>query len=122
MNDVMVPLSEVAELIVHIVDGHKQAKLLEAGDSPEQTVKSEKNEDKDEQKKDVELDNTDSEDAAKEWSEGVAPIVDPYTTEGSDTKAKDQSSAVETERGSQKPSAQDKLAEFICKKLDEQWG
>lgn len=124
MNDTMVPLSEVAELIVHMVRGQtKQAKPLDADTPASITVKDEKNEDQDVKVKDKVLNPTKSDAAAKEMSDGVAAIVDPYTTEGSDTKAVDESSAVMTSRGSQHGEPiEDKLAMFICTRLDKQWG
>lgn len=101
MNDHKVPV--LAGRILELIDGQrKKAAVLEATDKPSQTVKQEKSEDKDVKVKDVELDNTDGTEAAKEMSEGAAPIVDEFTTKGDDTEAVDESSLVMTERGSQR--------------------
>jgi len=118
MNDTLVPLSEVASLIVNIVNEHrKQAEALDADAKPPISVKAEKDETTDVNVEDKKLSNTNGPIAAGDLSKAVAPMLDKYTTDGDDTKAKDESSAVQTERGSVVATA-DKLASFICSILD----
>ena len=96
MSEQMIPLAEVAELIVSIVHGTaKQAEILAAEDKPSVPVKISAEEDED-----VKLNDTKSEDAVKTMAKAVGNTTDAYTGKGSQTEAVDESSAVETERGS----------------------
>ena len=101
-DDTMVPLSEVAELVVSLLYGQtKQAKPLDADTPAPGAVKNSDDESKDVVVKDVTLDNTKSDATVSEMSKGLSPVVDEFTSEGSQAKAVDESSAVMTERGSQ---------------------
>lgn len=119
MSNTMVPLSEVITLLAdRLAVQHKQATALDADTKADIPVKDERNESTDVVVKDTKLNPTDNQAAATEMAEGVAPVVSDYTTTSDDTLAKDESSAVETERGSEKPSVTDKLAALICTVLD----
>ena len=96
MSEQLIPLSEVAELLVDMVDNHrKQAEALSADEKPPVPVATSAEEDED-----VKLNDTKSEDAVKTMADAVGDTTEEYTSEGAQTEAKDESSAVETDRGS----------------------